>query len=312
MINVKNFSAWISQRNLRRCSLAARGLWAEMICYAADATPTGFVLGASTPLSTTDLAQMCGAPEAVVESAFAELLDAGVAARDRKGRVFIPRLVEFAKKAQTARKNGVFGGNPTLCKKTEISASDKGMDKGWVKPGVNPEKQIPPLLSPHTPHITLPFPPDDCSLRSQSSRPRWLVDQMVDIWREECCPTLAEPQRFSPDRVRRTAARLHDSFGDDFDHWRRFCQRIRGSPFLCGERTSWRASFDWALQPKHITKIEEGDYDDRPNGPADGQRKSRSAESFESFMRTTADLATGRREGADCSRNGHAEGDLLV
>jgi hypothetical protein len=45
-----------------------------------------------------------------------------------------------------------------------------------------------------------------------------------------------------------------------------FFRRVEASDFLAGRRTDWRADFDWILEPKHLTKILEGVYDNRNRG----------------------------------------------
>jgi HNH endonuclease len=105
---------WRSDPGLRKCSLSARGLWMEMLCIAAEAQPTGYVLVNGRTLSTTDLAQLAGAPEADVQSALAELDAAGVFSRDRKGRIYNRRMMKDVKRAAENQKNGKGGGNPDI------------------------------------------------------------------------------------------------------------------------------------------------------------------------------------------------------
>jgi hypothetical protein len=105
---------WRSDPKLRSCSLAARGLWMDMLCIAAEAQPTGYVLLNGRPLSCTDLARLSGAPEDEVRSAIAELDAAGVFSRDRKGRIYSRRMVRDCRQAQLNRKNGLNGGNPNF------------------------------------------------------------------------------------------------------------------------------------------------------------------------------------------------------
>ena len=46
------------------------------------------------------------------------------------------------------------------------------------------------------------------------------------------------------------------------DEWKQAFAAIERSPFLKGEnKTGWRASFDFLLQPSSFTKLIEGQYD---------------------------------------------------
>lgn len=44
--------------------------------------------------------------------------------------------------------------------------------------------------------------------------------------------------------------------------WVTLLDRVRRSPMLTGQRTAWRASYDWLLKPSNLTKVMEGNYDD--------------------------------------------------
>jgi len=128
------WSDWRSDTALRSCSLAARGLWMDMLCIAAEAQPTGYVLVNGRNLTTTDLARLTGAPEADIQSALAELDAAGVFSRDRKGRIYSRRMVRDVKMSQINRKNGKMGGNPSLCYNTQNPQPDNPPDKPPDKP----------------------------------------------------------------------------------------------------------------------------------------------------------------------------------
>jgi hypothetical protein len=106
----------------------------EMLCIAAEAQPTGYLLVNGRTLSTTGLALLTGAPEAEIQSALAELGAAGVYSRDRKGRIYSRRMVRETKRAAVARKNGKLGGNPSLRKLSEKPPPDNPPVKAGDKP----------------------------------------------------------------------------------------------------------------------------------------------------------------------------------
>lgn len=60
-------------------------------------------------------------------------------------------------------------------------------------------------------------------------------------------------------RIHKARSTLKDvSFTD-------FFKRVEKSDFLTGKETEWRASFDWIFKPENLTKILEGNYDNKPN-----------------------------------------------
>ena len=125
---------WESEEALRMCSLAAQGLWMRMLCLAAKAKPTGYVLLNGEMPTPSDLARLCGASEAEVSTLLAELDRWGVFSRDRQGRIYSRRMVREAKKLAIARQNGAKGGNPSLRKQTVIRSSDNPPVKLVDKP----------------------------------------------------------------------------------------------------------------------------------------------------------------------------------
>jgi hypothetical protein len=124
------WSDWRSDPRLRMCSLAARGLWAEMLALMQEAVPYGHLLIAGRSPSSAQLAALAGAPPEQIPDLIAELESAGVFSRTRECVIYSRRMVRDERKAKTARKNGQKGGNPILCSINENSASDNPMDKG--------------------------------------------------------------------------------------------------------------------------------------------------------------------------------------
>lgn len=134
---------WENDPALKLCSLAAQGLWMRMLCICAKADPKGYLLVAGQPLSPADLASLVGKGEGDVETHLSELTSKGVLSLDRKSRIYSRRMVRDVQKAQTARQNGRFGGNPTLGNKTTNSASDNPQ----VIPPDKPHKPLAKELS---------------------------------------------------------------------------------------------------------------------------------------------------------------------
>lgn len=130
------WSDWLSDAGLRRSSFAARGLWIDMLCIAAQSDPIGYLTVKKVPLTVNDIARMCGGSEPETGTLIAELERNGVLSRDRNGTIYSRRMLRDDKKARTAHKNGKLGGNPTLRNDSDIFASDNPKDKPEVKPHI--------------------------------------------------------------------------------------------------------------------------------------------------------------------------------
>lgn len=125
---------WLSDANLRRCSPAARGVWMDMLCIAAQNAPVGYLSTGNKPLTSADIAKIIGGvSEEEAANWIAELESNSVFSRDRKGVIYSRRMVEDAHRRQIAAKNGAKGGNPSLSKQRTIPPPDKGEVKAGVK-----------------------------------------------------------------------------------------------------------------------------------------------------------------------------------
>lgn len=115
------FSDWMSDPGLRASSLAARGLWKDLICIAAANKNKryGFVLVNRKPPTPSALAKLVGATTKEVETLLAELSENGVFSRTRGGVIYCRRLVRSRK----MRANGQLGGNPKLLNSKETPNS---------------------------------------------------------------------------------------------------------------------------------------------------------------------------------------------
>lgn len=107
-------SDWCGDRALQSCSLAARGLWIEMLAIMYAAEPKGSLLINGHKVETGKLASVSGADKREVEKLFRELADAGVFSRDSDGTVFSRRMRRDESRANKKRENGSAGGNPDI------------------------------------------------------------------------------------------------------------------------------------------------------------------------------------------------------
>jgi hypothetical protein len=114
---------WRADPKLRMCSLAARGLWIELIGYMHEGEPYGHLtINGITP-SINDMAALVGRPLPEVRKALAELKDRQVYSTDDDGRMYSRRMVRDKAKAEKDRENGKGGGNPKL--KGGVNPPDK-------------------------------------------------------------------------------------------------------------------------------------------------------------------------------------------
>ena len=110
-------SDWRGDQDLKACSLAARGLWIEMIAMMHGADPYGHLVAGKARLGVKDvkkIAAQIGCDPDDCKRALRELSDAGVFSIAEDGTVFSRRMVSDAKRSETNQRNGKNGGSPAL------------------------------------------------------------------------------------------------------------------------------------------------------------------------------------------------------
>jgi len=119
---------WIREPKLRRCSLAAQGVWINLICLSYECEEVGVFSTAGQPWPDRDVAAAVGGDIAEILRAIDELIAKRVLERSKGGSLMCPRVVrdeEFRRKCSVAGKKG--GGNPSL------KSTSKGSSKASVK-----------------------------------------------------------------------------------------------------------------------------------------------------------------------------------
>jgi hypothetical protein len=235
-------SAWRSDPALRVCSLAARGLWIEMLCLMHEAEPRGTLRINGNAMNARQIAALVGGNSAEVQRCLAELEAAGVYSRDANGVIFSRRMVRDTLKAEKDKANGAEGGSPLL----------KGVnppDNPPVKAGVK-AKKIEARSEKEESHPSDARPPTD---EADAANAVEIYNQAAGLAGWPLVQRLTAPRRSG------VLARLRDCGG--LDGWRAALERARASAFLCGS-TGWKADFDFFCQAKSFTKLMEGSYDD--------------------------------------------------
>lgn len=126
-------SDWRSDPKVRLCSMAARGLWIEMLALMHEADPRGHLVVSGQRPTDAQLSVLTGCPTDQLPGLIGELDSAGVFSRTSKGVIYSRRMTRDEKRARNARRNGKTGGNPKLCNTSTIPPPDnpevKGADK---------------------------------------------------------------------------------------------------------------------------------------------------------------------------------------
>lgn len=107
-------SDWLRDTALRSCSVGARGLWIDMICFMHEGTPYGHLKVNNKVILPNNLSRMVGETLDVVERYLHELKDAGVYQIDDDGAIYSKRMVKDEIVRNQRAMGGKKGGNPAL------------------------------------------------------------------------------------------------------------------------------------------------------------------------------------------------------
>lgn len=113
---------WRADPALQSCSLAARGLWIELIGFMHEAQPYGFLLIGGKQPSNAMIGRLVGVHHNTVTTLVTELVTKGVAGvvtdevtgESLGGVIYSRRMLRDHEKALKNKENGAKGGNPLL------------------------------------------------------------------------------------------------------------------------------------------------------------------------------------------------------
>jgi hypothetical protein len=233
------WSDWFASFDVRACSLAAQGLWINMLGIMSRSDKKGFLSINGKPLSSKDLAKIVGAPPNEVEALLVELEYYEVFSRLEDGTIFNRRM----------KKERELGN-------ARAEAGRKGALSRWQTDGKG-------IARPDGKRIaTLESDNDNSSFLS-------LKEEVLNLWNG-----FAERHRLpaiksilpGSKREHALGARMEDKAFD----LRGILTEIERSPFLMGRKvgSDFKATFDWIIAPSNYQKIIEGNY--RGSSPVDG------------------------------------------
>jgi hypothetical protein len=103
---------WIWDLALRQCSIAARGLWADLLCLMHEGTPYGHLADERGALPLEFVLRLVGLPLDEYSRLLAELAERGVFSRTEDRVIFSRRMVRDEERRAQLAENGKRGGRP--------------------------------------------------------------------------------------------------------------------------------------------------------------------------------------------------------
>ena len=103
-------SDWLEEPGLKLCSLAAKGLWMDLLCYMFKMQNRGYLRIRGKQLGSKEVAQLTGYTEAEAKQALTELDTYGVSETTADGCIYSRRMVRDEKQRQSKVEAGRKGG----------------------------------------------------------------------------------------------------------------------------------------------------------------------------------------------------------
>lgn len=127
---------WRRDPALRTCSMAAKGMWIELMCVMHESDEYGFLVVAGKPMDERDIAKVIGETPTFCKKILKELEEKFVFSRDSRGAIYSRRMVKDESIRTIRAAAGSLGGNPKL---------KSNLDKQKVKQ--NPKQKPTPSSS---------------------------------------------------------------------------------------------------------------------------------------------------------------------
>ncbi len=125
---------WMKDPALRSVSIAARGLWIDMLCLMHECDRRGYLQHVTgKPVTAEQLARMTGCSTDELSQLLQELEDSGVFSRTEHGVLYSRRLVRDERLRSKRRASGRLGGNPVLLNQTDKQNASKTQAKPQAK-----------------------------------------------------------------------------------------------------------------------------------------------------------------------------------
>lgn len=246
---------WRKDSALQSCSLAARGLWIEMVCVMHECEQYGTLSVNGNAMTEQQVARLVGESPNTIKRLVGELEAAGVFSKTEAGAIYSRRMVKDERVRNARAAGGVLGGNPDLRNKVNLEEEGKVNHSDNLKP--TPSSSSSASRASDLRSVVASEPLGDC--------PHTAIIAAY----HELLPTLPRVRDWTPQRqaLLRNAWK-RDRARQTLAWWRDLFAYVAQSDFLTGkvdrgDSAPFEADLEWIVRPKNLPKIIEGKYENR-------------------------------------------------
>jgi DNA-binding Lrp family transcriptional regulator len=257
---------WRKDVELQSCSMAAQGLWINVMCLAHECEPYGHLTINGKAMSAAQLGRQVGLSAKECEALLNELVDAGVARKTDEGVIYSKRMVSDERLRSVRAESGRLGGNPALVGR-KVNQKDNQPPNQSDKQSPTPSSSSSSSTSVDKEPTALAAEDADASRRP----PPCPTERIVELYHRHL-PTLPRVDVLNDTRKRAVSARWREVLADqdikskpdprtaaiEFFDW--YFDHAAKSRFLTGRAKDWRADFDFLMTPTKFVKVIEGHY----------------------------------------------------
>lgn len=258
-------SDWLRDTALRSCSIGARGLWMDMICFMHEGSPYGHLKVGNKVILASNLCGMVGSTLSDVEGWLSELNQAGVYDTADDGSMFSRRMIKDENLRNMRAAGGKLGGNPALKDKDKVNLKDK-------------QNPTPSSASSSLSSTSLIKEPKGSSSAKLPDCPH---DALIDLYAKRL-PELPQPRKSlwqaSKNAVamrarwrwvmtacyesgERAGNRMATNTDEGLAWFDRYFSYVSTSDWLTGRKKEWSADLGWLVNASNFEKVMQGNYE---------------------------------------------------
>jgi hypothetical protein len=275
---------WLNDAALRTCSVAARGLWIEMLCLMHQGSDYGYLKVNHTPILPVNLARISGATLDETIRFLEELAAAGVYAQDDAGCIYSRRMIRDEEVRKKRANGGVLGGNPAL-KNIAIKVSGKVAGKVNLNANLQPtpssssssssssSKEIhtsktTPLTAAKQPELlpNLADCPHKALIDLFAQKLPTMAKPRAELWNGKSAENLKARWRWVLTAKREDGQRYAENERQALAWFAKFFDAVQASDFLTGRRGDFVCTLQWLVNAANFGKVVQGNYDNRGYG----------------------------------------------
>lgn len=161
---------WLGAPDLRLVSLAARGVWIDLLCVMHTSKRRGYLEQNGKQLTSKEIAKLVGEPEDKVQTIVDELYSSGVFSKTESGTIYCRRMRRESElsrtRAEAGRKGGRTPKGQAKAKQTESKDVSKDVSKLEANHGMAWDGMASDNMEPRVQdtHDHLPVPPQTTDL----------------------------------------------------------------------------------------------------------------------------------------------------